>query len=118
MAGYFGNAVARHVATGEIHIPTGSWVAARASSSANQANRQWNKVHPQARDTIRVAIRSVNRNVDGPFTAPTSAAHPDFKIPATATLVEPISEDVTVYLRAVQSGGSSGGVKCIVAEFS
>ena len=118
MAGYFGNAVARHVASGAIFVPNGSWTAARATSSANQANRQWIKIQPQARDTIRIAVRYVNRNADGTFTAPTSAAHGDFKIPATSTLVEPISEDVTIYLRAVQNGGSSGGVKCIVAEFS
>lgn len=116
MAGFNGNAVARSVTQGQIFIQTGSWVAARAGDT-NYAGRQWIKIQPQARDTIRVAIRYVNRNEDGTFTTPTTAAHGDFKIPATATIVEPISDDVTIFLRAVQSGGSSGGVKCIVAEF-
>lgn len=117
MAGYFGNAVARSVSTGQIFVQNGAWTAARAGTS-NVANRQWIKIQPQARDTIRLAVRYVNRNADGTFTTPTTAAHSDFKIPATSTLVEPISSDVTIFLRAVQNGGSSGGIKCIVAEYS
>lgn len=114
-----GNAVARHAASGAVFAPVGSWVAARASSSANQAGRQWIKIQPQGRSTIRLAIRYVNRNADGTFTTPTSAAHGDYKIPSDGgILVEPISDDVTIFLRAVQNGGSSGGVKCIVTEFS
>lgn len=117
MAGFYGNAVARSVVSGSVFALNGAWTAARAGTS-NAENRQWIKIQPQARDTIRLAIRYVNKNADGTFTTPTSAAHGDFKIPATGTLVEPISSDVTIFIRAVQSGGSSGGIKCIVAEFS
>lgn len=118
MAGYFGNPVSRSVVTGQVFALNGAWVGAYADGSANQPKRQWIKIQPQARDTIRLAIRYVNKNADGTFTTPTSAAHSDFKIPATATFVEPIGGDVAIFIRAVQNGGSSGGIKCIVAEFS
>ena len=117
MANFYGNPVARNVSQGHVFAPAGSWVAARAGST-NQKGRQWVKIQPQGRDTIRLAIRYVNKNADGTFTTPTSAAHGDFKIPTTAVIEEPLSEDVTIFLRAVQNGGSSGGIKCIVAEYS
>lgn len=117
MAGFFGNPVARHVSTAAVFCPTGSWVALRADS-ANKPNRQWIKIQPKGRDTIGLAIRYVNKNSDGTFTTPTSNAHPDFIYPSTVIIEEPISEDVTVFGRAAQRGGSSGGLKVIVAEFA
>ena len=117
MAGFFGNPVARHVTHNSVFALNGAWVAARAGS-ANKENRQWVMIQPQARETIRLAIRFVNKNADGTFTTPTSAAHGDFKVPATGLYEFPVSDDVTIFLRAVQNGGSSGGIKCIVAEFA
>ena len=117
MAGLYGNSVASNVQSGAVFAPTGSWVALRAGS-ANVNNRQCIKIQPRGRNTIRLAVRYVNINADRTFTAPTSAAHPDFIYPSTAVISEPIGSDVTVFGRAVQNGGSSGGLKVIVAEFS
>lgn len=117
MAANFGNPTSNYVATAAVFAKNGSWTAARTGTT-NLKGRQWIKIQPQARDTIRLAVRYVNKNLDGTFTTPTSAAHGDFKIPATATLVEPIGPDVTIFLRAVQNGGSSGGIKCIIAEYN
>lgn len=117
MAGFFGNPISRHVSTGAVFCPTGSWTALRAGTS-NKENRQWIKVQPRGRDTIGLAIRYVNKNANGTFTTPTDSAHPDFIIPTTSILSEPIGDDVTLFGRAVQRGGSSGGVKVIVGEFA
>ena len=117
MAGFYGNPTARSVTTGAVFCPTGSWAALRAGSS-NASNRQWIKIQGKGRDTIRLALRYVNINSDGTFTTPTSSAHPDFIYPSNVVLEEPISADVTVFGRAVQNGGSSGGLKVIIAEFS
>lgn len=117
MAGYFGNPVSRHVSTAAVFCPTGSWVQLAAESNP-KANRQWVKIQPKGRDTIRLAIRYVNKNADGTFTTPTSAAHTDFIYPSTHIIEEPIGDDVAIFGRAVQNGGSSGGLKVIVAEFS
>lgn len=117
MAGFFGNPVARNVQTGTVGVPVGSWVALRAGSS-NVENRQWIKIQPKGRDTIRLALKYVNKNADGTFTTPTGGAHRDFIYPSTSVIEEPISSDVTVFGRAAQNGGSSGGLRVIVAEFS
>jgi len=117
MAGFYGNPVARHVSTGTVFCPTGSWKAICAGTT-NKKGRQWIKIQPKGRNTIRLAIRYVNKNVDGTFTAPTTAAHIDFIYPSTSIISEPISDDVMVYGRAVQNGGSSGGLKVIIGEFA
>ena len=66
-----------------------------------------------------MAIKYANRNADGTFTVPTDTAH-DAIVYATAGSVieEPISDDVRIYARGVQNGGSSGGFKVVVAEYS
>ena len=118
MASNFGNPTANQVASASVFCPVGSWAALRAGT-ANIASRQWIMIQPQARATIRLALRFVNKNSDGTFTAPTSAAHPDFKIPSDGPLFQlPLGADVTLYGRAVQNGGTSGGIKVIVSEFS
>lgn len=117
MATHWNNPVVRHVSTGTVFAKTGSWSLACANGSTNKANRQWVTIQGRGRDTIRIAVKYVNKNSDGTFTAPTTAAHDALIYPSNTIISEPISADVGVYVRAVQSGGTSGGVKCIVAEY-
>mgnify|MGYP001616638417 CR=1 FL=1 len=116
MAGFFGNPVARYVTQGNVYCPVGSWAALRVGA-VNQVNRQWIKF--QVRSNASLAIRYVNRNADGTFTAPTASAHDAVIIPSRSIMGEPISEDVVVYGRAVNKAGTTaGGVRVTVTEYS
>ena len=79
--------------------------------------RQWIKIQPRGTDNIRMAIKYANRNADGTFTTPTDTAHDAIVYPSTIILEEPISDDVRIYARAVQNGGSRGGFKVVCAEY-
>lgn len=120
MAGFLGNPVARNVRMGAVACLTGSWAAVHSggASGSELQNRQWIKFQPRGRDTIRMAVKYVNRNADGTFTTPTDSAHGAFVYPSMVVLEEPISDDVRVFIRAVQNGGTSGGMKVIVAEYN
>ena len=120
MAGFFGNACARNVRMGAIACLTGSWAAVHTGGSGGSElpNRQWIKFQGRGRDTIRMAVAYVNRNADRTFTTPTYTAHYAIVYPSMSVIEEPISDDVRVFVRAVQNGGSSGGMKVVVVEYS
>lgn len=117
MAISHGNPVASTVVQGAVFCPTGSWVALTGGSSI-LLGRQWIRLQPRGRDTIGLALKYVQKNLDGTFTAPTSTAHDATIISTTSIHIEPLSDAVQVFGRAVQRGGSSGGIKVIVAEYS
>lgn len=112
-----GNPVAKTVRQGAVFCPTGSWVALVSGSSILE-NRQWVRIAPRGRDTIGLALKYVAKNADGTFTTPTSTAHDATIVPTTSISTEPISDSVQVFGRAVQRGGSSGGIKVIVTEYA
>lgn len=117
MAANYGNATANGVVQGTVFANVSTWTPVRVGT-ANLRGRQWVKIQAQGRDTIRLAILYVGKNTDGTFPTPTAKAYGAFKIPGTALFVEPIGPDITIFVRAVQNGGSSGGIKCVVAEFN
>jgi len=121
MAGFNGNAVARHVRQGIARVDNTNWspIHSGLAQGLNELpNRQWIKFQARGRDTIRMAIKYANRNLDGTFTVPTSSAHDAIIYPTTSIIEEPISDDVRIFARGVQNGGSSGGFKVVVAEYS
>ena len=65
-----------------------------------------------------MAIKYANRNIDGTFTAPTTTAHDAIIYPTTSIIEEPIGDSVRIYARGVQNGGTSGGFKVVVTEYS
>jgi len=120
MAGFNGNAVARTVRQSAVAVLTGSWAALHSGGSGGSEldQRQWIKIQPRGRDTIGIAINYVAKSADGTFTAPTTTAHDAIVYPTTSIIEEPIGDNIRLYGRAVQRGGSSGGFKCIVAEYA
>lgn len=126
MSGFFGNPVARNVRQGIARVNVSTWSPIHSGLNAGAGgadigelpNRQWIKIQPRGSNTIRIALKYANRNLDGTFTTPTSSAHDAIVYPTTSIIEEPISDDVRVFARAVQNGGSSGGFKCVVAEYS
>lgn len=120
MAGFYGNPIARYVRQGAVQCLTGSWVAVHTGGSGGSelAQRQWIEMQPRARDNIAMALRFVNKNADGTFTTPTSTAHDAIVYPGTSIISKPISDDVRVFARAVQRGGTSGGFKLVVVEYA
>ena len=121
MAGFNGNAVARYVRQGIARVNVSTWSPIHSGlvQGLNELpNRQWVKIQPRGSNTIRIAIKYANRNPDGTFTVPTSTAHDAIVYPTTSIIEEPISDDVRIFARAVQNGGSAGGFKCVVAEYS
>lgn len=120
MAMSHGTPLARNVRMGAVACLTGSWAAVHTGGSGGTElpGRQWIKFQARGRDTIRLAVAYVNKNADGTFTTPTYTAHHAVVYPSMVVLEEPISEDVRVFVRAVQNGGSSGGMKVVVVEYS
>ena len=121
MAGFNGNAVARNVRQGICKVNVSTWSPLHSGlvQGLNELpNRQWIKIQPRGSNTIRIAIKYANRNEDGTFTVPTSTAHDAIVYPTTSIIEEPISDSVRIFARAVQNGGSAGGFKCVVAEYS
>lgn len=122
MAGFNGNSVARYVRQGIARVNVSTWSPLHSGLVQGQnelQNRQWVKLQPRGADTLRLAIKYANRNADGTFTVPTATAHDAIVYPTTGIVIEePISDDVRIYARAVQNGGSRGGLKVIVAEYS
>lgn len=117
MAGFYGNPVARYVRQGIAKVNNVNWTPLFAGT-AELENRQWVKIQPRGRDTIRMAIKYVVRNADGTFTAPTDSAHTAIIYPTTSIIEEPIGDSVRIYARGVQNGGSSGGFKVVIAEYA
>lgn len=121
MAGFFGNPVARSVRQGIARVNVSTWSPIHSGlvQGANELEgRQWVKYQPRGNDQIRMAIKYVNKNLDGTFTTPTTTAHDAIVYPTTGiVLEEPISDDVRIFARAVQNGGSSGGFKVVCAEY-
>ena len=121
MAGFFGNPVARNVRQGicKVNVSTWSPIHSGLTLGLNELpNRQWIKFQGRGQDNIRMAIKYVNKNADGTFTTPTSTAHDAIVYPSMSVIEEPISDDVRVFARAVQNGGSAGGFKVVCAEYS
>lgn len=121
MAGFFGTPVARHVRQGicKVNVSTWSPIHSGLTQGLNElSGRLWIKFQGRGQDNIRMAIKYVNRNADGTFTVPTSTAHDAIVYPSMAVIEEPISDDVRIYARAVQNGGSAGGFKVVAAEYS
>lgn len=122
MAGFFGNPVARYVRQGIARVNVSTWSPIHSGlvqGVQELQGRQWVKMQPRGADSIRMAIKYVNKNADGTFTTPTDTAHDAIVYPTTGPVIEePISDDVRIYARAVQNGGSRGGFKVIVAEYS
>ena len=126
MSGFNGNAVARNVRQGICKVNVSTWSPLHSGLNAGPSgsnigelpNRQWVKIQPRGSNTIRIAIKYANKNLDGTFTVPTSTAHDAIVYPTTSIIEEPIGDDVRIFARAVQNGGSSGGFKCVVAEYS
>lgn len=121
MAGFNGNAVARYVRQGicKVNVSTWSPIHSGLTQGLNELpNRQWIKFQGRGQDNIRMAIKYANRNLDGTFTTPTSTAHDAIVYPSMAVIEEPISDDVRVFARAVQNGGSAGGFKVVCAEYA
>lgn len=121
MAGFFGNPVARYVRQGICRVDNVNWSPLHSgivSGGAELPHRQWIKIQARGRDTIRMAIKYAMKNADGTFTTPTGTAHDAIVYPTTSIIEEPISDSVRIYARGVQNGGSSGGFKVVVAEYS
>ena len=121
MAGFYGNAVARHVRQGIARINVSTWSplhSGLAQGLNELPNRQWVKLQARGSDTSRIAIKYANRNLDGTFTVPTSTAHDAIVYPSNALIEEPISDDVRLFARVVANGGSVGGLKVVVAEYA
>lgn len=121
MAGFFGNPVARNVRQGICKVNVSTWSpihSAVATGGSELPGRQWIKFQGRGADNIRLAIRYVNKNADGTFTTPTVTAHDAIVYPSMVVLEEPISDDVRIYARAVQNGGSAGGFKVVAVEYS
>ena len=121
MAGFYGNAVARFVRQGIARVNVSTWSPIHSGivQGANELKgRQWVKFQGRGQDNIRMAIKYVNKNADGTFTTPTSTAHDAIVYPSQSVIEEPISDSVRIYARAVQNGGSAGGFKVVVAEYS
>src|SRR3990167_10970856 len=118
MAGFYGNAVARFARQGICRVNVSTWSplhSALVSGGSELKGRQWIKIQGRGSDTIRLAIKYVNKATDGTFTAPTDTAHDAIVYPSNAIIEEPISDSVRIYARAVQNGGSRGGLKVVVA---
>ena len=121
MAGFFGNPVARTVRQGICKINVSTWSPIHSGLTQGLSElegRQWIKFQGRGQDNIRLAIKYVSRNADGTFTTPTSTAHDAIVYPSMAVLEEPIGDNVRVFGRAVQNGGSSGGFKVVCAEYA
>ena len=120
MAGFYGNAVARSVRQGIARVNVSTWspIHSGITQGLNELEgRQWVKFQGRGQDNIRMAIKYVNKNLDGTFTVPTSTAHDAIVYPSQSIIEEPISDDVRIYARAVQNGGSAGGFKVVCAEY-
>lgn len=117
MAGIYGNPVASTVVQGAKFCPTGTWAALTGGSSI-LSGRQWIRLQARGRDTIGLALKYVQKNADGTFTTPTTNAHDATIISTTSIHIEPLSDAVQLFGRAVQRGGSSGGIKVIVTEYA
>lgn len=122
MAMRFGNPVASNVRMGAVRCLTGSWTAVHTGGTGGTnvelPGRQWIKFQGRGSDTIRMAVAYVNRAADGTFTTPTYTAHHAIVYPSMSVIEEPISDDVRIFVRAVQNGGTSGGMKVVVVEYS
>lgn len=121
MAGFFGNPVARHVRQGIARVNVSTWSPIHSGlvqGLPELPNRQWVEIQPRGQNNIRLALKFVNKNADGTFTVPTSTAHDAIVYPSTSIIEKPISDDVRIFARAVQNGGSAGGFKCVVCEYS
>lgn len=116
----FGNIVARNVRQAKVFCPTGSWVqlVGVAGASAPLTGRAWIRIAPRGRDTIALALKYVLVDSTGAYTTPTSTAHDATVIASTSIHVEPIGDSVAVFGRAVQRGGSSGGISVVVTEYA
>jgi len=116
MAGFFGNAVARNVVQGNVFCTVSTWTPLRVGA-ANQVNRQWMRI--QVRGTSSLALKYSNINADGTFTAAAGSAHDSPILPARSVHMEALSDTVTLYGRAVNKAGSTGGgVRVTVTEYS
>lgn len=122
MAISHGSFVARTVSQVSRFCPVGSWVQLCADGVAPLTGRNHIRIAPRGRDTIRLALKYVARAVssDGTvsYTTPTSTASDATVVSSEGIYVEPIGDNVAVFGRAVQNGGSSGGLKVIVTEYA
>jgi len=117
MAISHGSFVARTVSQGSRFCPTGSW-AQLSIGSAPLTGRNHIRIAPRGRDTIRLALKYVAIGADGTYTTPTTNAADATVLSSEGIYVEPIGDNIAVFGRAVQNGGSSGGLKVIVTEYA
>jgi hypothetical protein len=116
MANFYGNPVARYVVQGSCKMNVANWIPIRVGAT-NLARRQWLEL--QVRGTTALAIAYANKNLNGTFTTPTVSGHHTIIIPRNAIKIIPVSDDVTVYGRAVNKiASNAGGCKIVVAEFA
>lgn len=118
MAISHGSFVARTVSQASRFCPVGSWVQLSASGTAPLAGRNHIRIAPRGRDTIRLALKYVAIGADGTYTTPTATASDATVLSSEGIYVEPVGDNIAVFGRAVQNGGSSGGLKVIVTEYS
>jgi len=118
MAMFYGNNVTNYAVQGRINVLNSAWKALQVGSSPH-SGRFAIRLSSKGLPVQALALTYVNRNADGTFTAPTTAAKDCTIYPGGRTWIEPLSDKVTLYGKLINKGGSSlGSVEIIVTEFS
>ena len=111
-----GNVVGKSASSGSIWCSNADWRQLVSSGTTPYKGRQWMKI--QAKGQTALALKFVNRNADGTFTAPVGGVNADIIIPANTVEVFNLGDTVSVYGRAVaKAGATATGCRVPVIEF-
>lgn len=101
---------------GQVSVVTTEWRALQVGS-VNLKNRQYIRYQAHGKPGNALCIAYANINADGTFTAPTIPVNLSTVYRGTATVVEPISDKVTVYGRLWKKAASTeSSLRVIVSE--
>ena len=110
--------MASHAIQGQVSVVKTEWRALKVGS-ANLEKRQYIRYQAHGKPGNALCIAYANQNLDGTFTTPTIPVNLSTVYRGTATVVEPISDKVTVYGRLwAKVATTESSLRVIVTEMN
>lgn len=117
MAGNYNNKSASEVSQGRVSVSTSGWTLLCANGTSNYPHRSWVRIQTQGKPGNVVYLFYQNQGESAPTSAVPVKAHTAFR--GTATWVEPVGQQVNIWGRMDNKGGTSeNSVAVIVTEFA
>lgn len=119
MAGLYGDFVARTVRQGPATAVTGQWLPLVSSGTTPLSGRRHIRLFARSVVGVTLGVTYTARAADGTFPVPTdSIKHVTFYL-GGSTWIEPIGDNIQVWGRLIQRGGSTvTTMRVIVTEYA